>query len=136
LARAVIWIDVPYVLVILGRRIAIIGWCDLVRSGISGVAGFTAPIVRTLRRSRSAISAQFVHRHALTDEPCQLGKRIVSRRTRLLLRAAPTARIAIGTLIVFSHEIRLVQPRIRLVQPRTEKTKPRNIRTAFAAYNF
>jgi len=129
LARAVIWIDVLYVLVILGRRIAIIGWCDLVRSGISAVAGFTAPIVRTLRRSRSAISAQFVHRHALTDEPCQLGKRIVNRRTRLLLRAAPTARIAIGTLIVFSHEI-------RLVQPRTEKTKPRNIRTAFAACNF
>src|SRR6516164_4352554 len=105
-APAVIRIAVLYVLLILGRGIAVIGWSpqDLVRRGRGGgVASFTAPIVRALRRSRSAISAQFVHRHALTDEPCQLGKRVVSRSARLLFPATPTERIAIGTLIVFSH---------------------------------
>jgi hypothetical protein len=73
-----------------------------------GLTGLTAPIVRSFRRRRSTIS--FVHRHALTDEPRQFGKRIVSLSGRRLLRAAPTGRIAIGTLIVFSHQIRLVQP--------------------------
>ena len=131
--RAVIRIDVPYILLILGRRIAIIVWCsqNLVRRGIAGgLTDPTAPIVRSVRCRRSTIS--FVHRHALTDEPCQFGKRIVSLSARRLLRAAPTGRIAIGTLIVFSHQI-------RLVQPCTGETKPRdlqrNIRPAFAAGN-
>ena len=112
-ALAVVRTDVSFVLFNLGRRISVLGWCwqNLVGRGIAGgVVGFAAPIVRTLRRSRSAILAQFVHRHALTNEPCQFGKRIVSLGARRLLRAAPTKRIAIGTLIVFSHEIQLVQP--------------------------
>src|SRR5262249_40850071 len=74
---AVIRIDAGLVLLIRGRRKAIIDWCvlDLVRRGIAGsAAGFTALIVCDFRRSRSAISAQFVHRRALTDEPCQFGK--------------------------------------------------------------
>jgi hypothetical protein len=67
-------------------------------------------------RSRSAIAARSVHRHALTDEPRQFGKWVVSLSARLL-GAAPT-RIPIRTLIVFSHETRPVQPFTGDITPR------------------
>jgi len=107
-AFAVILIEVPQVLFILAGRISRIRWfwknlfgCGRAR----GVVDLVASSVRTLRRRRFAIPNRFVRRHALTDEPRQFGKRIVSLRPRRFLLAAPPVRIAIRTLIVFSHEI-------------------------------
>src|SRR5207248_3381894 len=89
--RAGVVINVQSVRISLGREISLAGRVrnDLVRRRVGGAAlGLVWSVIRMHWRSRSAIAAPSVHRHALTDQPRQLGKRIVSRRR--LLCAAPT----------------------------------------------
>jgi hypothetical protein len=57
------------------------------------------------RRRTSGTAAQIVHRHGLADEPRQFGKLVVRLTAG---RAASRSRIAVRTMIAFSHKLRPV----------------------------
>ena len=127
--------DGPVVTLLVSKLVAlfeILFVAAFVRRGMLVVVRLTNNLVlRGVGRTsgRPAILTCFsVHRHALTNEPCQFGKRIVSLRAGLF-RTAPDRGIAIRTVLAFSHEIRPVQAFT------IERQKLRNSRPVFAAFN-
>jgi hypothetical protein len=60
------------------------------------------------RRRTSGIAGQIVHRQGLAEEPRQSGKRVVRLIAGWRWRTASRSRIAVRTMIVFSHKVRPV----------------------------